>query len=155
MYSKVKKMLEMQKELDAAIYKEHNAKFSEEECKLAIIDEIGELNHELKSTWCWWKKTQKEADRKKALMELCDLWHFVMNYHYHYYSRVYDDKYLEWLDCDYEFETLSNVYKQIIETPSIELMIILTYRLDYSIDEVYDAYIEKNKVNYERLANNY
>ena len=44
---------------------------------MAILDEIGELTHELKANWCWWKKTQAPVDNEKVLGELVDIWHFA------------------------------------------------------------------------------
>jgi dimeric dUTPase (all-alpha-NTP-PPase superfamily) len=45
-----------------------------------ILDEVGELTHELKANWCWWKKTQPPVDEKKVLGELVDIWHFVLSW---------------------------------------------------------------------------
>lgn len=39
----------------------------EEKLNLAILDEIGELTHELKANWCWWKKSQAPVDNEKVL----------------------------------------------------------------------------------------
>ncbi|WP_302130773.1 dUTP diphosphatase, partial [Holdemanella biformis] len=64
----IKKMLQMQAKLDEAIMDEYGLeKLDEENLKMAILDEIGELTHELKANWCWWKKTQEPVDMGKVL----------------------------------------------------------------------------------------
>ena len=62
----IKKMLVMQAKLDEAIMKEYGLIcIYEENLSFAILDEVGELTHELKANWCWWKKTQAPVDEKK------------------------------------------------------------------------------------------
>ena len=69
----------MQRTLNENILNEFGEEaMTEEKLELAIIDELGELTHELKGDWCWWKKTQKPVDRKRVLEELVDVYHFVM-----------------------------------------------------------------------------
>ena len=61
----IKEMLQMQAKLDEAIMKEYGLKeIDEEKLSFAILDEVGELTHELKANWCWWKKTQAPVDRR-------------------------------------------------------------------------------------------
>jgi dimeric dUTPase (all-alpha-NTP-PPase superfamily) len=38
---------------------------------------------------------------------------------------------------------------------SLYYLIFLTEKLGFTFDEIYDAYIEKNKVNYERMKEGY
>ena len=62
----IKEMLQMQKKLDEAIMKEYGlTEINEENLRMAILDEVGELTHELKGNWCWWKKTQAPVDTDK------------------------------------------------------------------------------------------
>ena len=77
----LKEMFQMQRTLNENILNEFGEEvMTEEKLELAIIDELGELTHELKGNWCWWKKTQKPVDRKRELEELVDVYHFVMTY---------------------------------------------------------------------------
>ena len=69
-------MFLMQETLNQNILKEFGQdSMTKEKLQLAIIDELGELTHELKGNWCWWKKTQKPVDRKRVLEELVDVYH--------------------------------------------------------------------------------
>lgn len=66
-YDLIKEMLQMQAKLDKAIMDEYGLeKLDEENLRMAILDEVGELTHELKGEWCWWKKTQAPVDEKKS-----------------------------------------------------------------------------------------
>lgn len=61
----IKEMLQMQAKLDKAIMDEYGLeKLDEENLRMAILDEVGELTHELKGEWCWWKKTQPQGDEE-------------------------------------------------------------------------------------------
>lgn len=76
---KIFEMLKMQQAYDETVFKAHGIKGYaqiEENIQSAMIDEIGELNHELKADWCWWKKTQTPKDMIKVLEELADVMHF-------------------------------------------------------------------------------
>ena len=45
----------------------------------ALFDELGEVNHEIKGLWSWWKLSQKAPDQQKVLEELSDVTHFVLS----------------------------------------------------------------------------
>lgn len=158
MNEKINEMLEMQKALDDYITKNNGiTKIEKSRLQMALIDEIGELTHELKGDWCWWKKTQKPVDRNKVLEELVDVWHFALSYHNHFGGVL-----TRWLEKDYIEQIIYNmdvhdiIYHMITEN-SIKLFICveLTYKLGFEIDDVYKAYIEKNKENYERQKRGY
>lgn len=158
----IKDMIERQKRLDIAMYGSNNASYDRERTRLALIDEIGELNHELKAVWCWWKKTQKPVDREKVLGELADLWHFVLNIFYHEYPYVTDDflnKSVTIEGVDIAQLNVSTIYYSLIDLYQdnwiLKNMFILSLRLGFTFEEVYEAYKEKNEINYLRIKNNY
>ena len=158
----LKEMFTMQKALNEAILKEFGQdSISEGKLMLAIVDELGELTHELKGDWCWWKKTQPPVDGQRVLEELVDIWHFVMTWELFQDARGIDfimKKYNFYINrfgtgitgsvgyfianVDYEFEILP-------------MLLDLTERLGFSFDEVYQEYLKKNKENYDRLARGY
>lgn len=159
MIEKLKEMLEMQRVLDANIYETHGVEYNEEKTYMALFDELGELNHELKPTWCWWKKTVKPLDREKVLEELVDVWHFALSIYYHNYDEVYEDE----LNIDYqkEFDGVSFgwLYNKIINAGFRDrillLQLALTYKLGFTFDDVYEAYKKKNEENWNRLKRGY
>lgn len=158
----LKEMFTMQKALNEAILKEFGKdSISEGKLMLAIVDELGELTHELKGDWCWWKKTQPPVDGQRVLEELVDIWHFVMTWELFQDARGIDfimKKYNFYINqfgtgitgsvgyfitnVDYEFEKLP-------------MLLDLTKCLGFSFDEVYQEYINKNRENYDRLARGY
>ena len=158
MNEKIKEMLEMQKALDDYITKNNGiTKIEKSRLQMALIDEIGELTHELKGDWCWWKKTQKPVDRNKVLEELVDVWHFALSYHNHF-----DGVLFRWLEKDYIEQRIYNMdvhdiisYLIIDNCYKLYRCVELTYKLGFEIDDVYKAYIEKNKENYERQKRGY
>lgn len=163
----IDEMLMMQKKLDEAIMEEYGLKRIEEwKLNLAILDEVGELNHELKGNWCWWKKTQPKVDREKVLGELVDIWHFVLSYQNHFnygeegiksaYMFKRNSKNILNLLTTKEFK-LSETFADLIalRCDKLETLIAITEYLGFTIEQVYEAYCGKNKINYQRLENGY
>lgn len=163
----IKEMLQMQKKLDEAIMKEYGLnEIDEENLRMAILDEVGELTHELKGNWCWWKKSQAPVDDKKVLGELVDIWHFVLNYQNHFNSG-------EEMLCSYlnEKEMSSTLLERLraktinlpfalshlvyYKSSIITVLVSITEYLGFTIEQVYKAYCDKNKVNYQRLKEGY
>lgn len=163
----IKEMLQMQAKLDEAIMKEYGLTcIDEEKLRFAIIDEVGELTHELKGNWCWWKKTQAPVDRKKVLGELVDIWHFVLSWQNHFKDGeegminaravVRNSKRILNLIKTKEYrlsEELSDLAAW--ELCKVERLIAITEYLCFTIEQVYKAYCDKNKINYQRLKEGY
>lgn len=157
----IKEMLQMQEKLDEAIMKEYElTEITREQLEMAILDEVGELTHELKGQWCWWKKTQAPVDDNKVLGELVDIWHFVLSYTYNYSDVRFT--HLDWIvgkginTCIQE--GLACSLANIINAQYMDklfYLIAVSLCLGFSIEDVYKAYCEKNKVNYQRLKEGY
>lgn len=163
----IKEMLQMQAKLDESIMKEYGLdEIDEENLRMAILDEVGELTHELKANWCWWKKTQAPVDKEKVLGELVDIWHFVLSYQNHFNSG-------EEMLCSYlnEKEMSSTLLERLrvktINLPFalshlvyykcsiIAVLVAISEYLGFTIEQVYEAYCGKNKINYQRLKEGY
>lgn len=163
----IRKMLKMQAKLDEAIMKEYGLdEIDEEKLNMAILDEVGELTHELKANWCWWKKSQAPVDNEKVLGELVDIWHFILSWQNHFMSgeeglrkekvMVENIKQYVW--------GMKNIKKEFVyvltDLPSftdsrVEALIAITEYLGFTIERVYEAYCGKNKINYQRLKEGY
>lgn len=166
-YDLIKEMLDMQEKLDEAIMKEYGlTEIDEENLRMAILDEVGELTHELKANWCWWKKTQAPVDRKKVLGELVDVWHFVLSLQNHFKDgeeglrkeKVMVEKIKQYV------WGMKNIKKEFVyvltDLPSftdsrVEALIAITEYLGFEVEQVYEAYCRKNKINYQRLKEGY
>ena len=169
----IKEMLEMQKELDKEIMESHKIiELTQEQLTIAMMDEVGELIHELKGNWCWWKFTQPEVDREKVLGELVDIWHFVLSFINNFTDKNYKHwngwleplldeeeikKVSEWSRADKCLDTLVEYIKMLIEW-SVNYgfrLAVLTEYLGFTIEDVYHAYMAKNKINHERVEQGY
>lgn len=166
-YDLIKEMLQMQKKLDEAIMEEYGLnEIDEENLRMAILDEVGELTHELKANWCWWKKTQAPVDKQKVLGELVDIWHFVLSYQNHF--NFGEEARLSYLNEEElsngmlkrlrtKKSNLSKVLTRLVifESSIIPVLIAITEYLGFTIEQVYEAYSDKNKINYQRLKEGY
>lgn len=169
---KVIHMFNMQNKLNENILKEYGQDvMTKEKLSMAIIDEIGELTHELKGSWCWWKKTQKPVNQKRVLEELVDVYHFVMTWEMKYNSNINHEfnsnKVLDSLfyyatdiilfnEKKLNRESISSKISCIVsEENKYDALLELTKMLGFTFDNVYLEYLNKNKENYERLASGY
>ena len=163
----IKEMLQKQAKLDKTIMDEYGLdEIDEEKLSFAILDEVGELTHELKANWCWWKKTQAPVDDNKVLGELVDIWHFVLSWQNHFnhgekgientcmFKR--NSKNILSLMRNNEFG-LTVAFSDLVSWKwnKLERLIAITEYLGFTIEQVYEAYCDKNKVNYQRLESGY
>ena len=163
----IKEMLPMQSRLDKSIMSAYGlTDINKKDLKMAILDEIGELTHELKGEWCWWKKTQAPVDEEKVLGELVDIWHFVLSYqNYFNFGKETLDSYLN--EKEYSDTYLERFREEYLSLPIaltllvndgnyiIEMLIAITEHLGFTVEQVYFAYCGKNKINYQRLKEGY
>lgn len=163
----IKEMLKMQAKLDKAIMDEYGLEeLDEGKLNLAILDEVGELTHELKGNWCWWKKTQPQVDKSKVLGELVDVWHFILSWQNHFNKgeeELRKEKIMIENVKQYVWG-LKNLQKEfgyvLTDLPCssdsrVEALIAITEYLGFTIEDVYKAYCDKNKINYQRLESGY
>lgn len=163
----IKQMLPMQAKLDKSIMSAYGlTEIDEENLRMAILDEVGELTHELKGDWCWWKKTQAPVDDKKVLGELVDVWHFVLSYQNHF---INGEKGIEYT-CTFKRNSknilnlmrnnefgLTVAFSDLVSWKwnKLERLTAITEYLGFTIKDVHQAYCGKNKINYQRLKEGY
>lgn len=166
-YDLIKEMLQMQAKLDKAIMKEYGLIcIDETNLSFAILDEVGELTHELKGKWCWWKKTQPQVDEEKVLGELVDIWHFVLSWQnnfndgeegllaYEQLMEKVDDN--RWSIEEYGKGIVIKLADlSYFSFQKVEPLIAITEYLGFTVEQVYSAYCDKNKINYQRLKEGY
>lgn len=162
MIYQLKRLLEMQKTLDSNIFKEKGIKeYPLENMKIALFVELGELMNELPTKFKYWKATAVD-NREKALVEYVDCLHFALSITYHQNVIKTDEEFKDWLDYDTRGEladeyTMAELLENIVGSKVSKLSYLLTLgnKLGFTWEEIYNAYIEKNRVNYERLKNGY
>ena len=158
MLDQLEELLEMQRVLDDAIFKEHGiTKYPVENMKLALFDELGELLHEFPTKYKHWKKTAVD-NREKGLEEYVDVMHFCLSLA-NYFG---DDKFYEYGKCNYYRNELScyifDIYQDAVyeyDSSILEDLFYLGNYFGFTWDEIYSTYKKKNAVNYERLRSGY
>lgn len=160
MKEKVLEILKMQEALDNSFMKYmDNDKLDIEKVRMALFDELGEVNHEMKAEWCYWKKSQKPVNRDKLKEELSDVWHFALTLHrlkngFTFKNGVLNG--IKWVDeCTSWFGIIEIINRIDYVDNVIYYVILLTEKLGFTFDEMYQAYIDKNKVNYQRIKEGY
>ena len=148
----IKKMLEAQKELDAALFEKGGLKeYPIEQIKTAYRVELGEALQEWKS-FKYWNKNKGIIDINKLLEEWSDCLHFALsleneikNYNYEEVFKYYD-KY----DLYEIIDKCFTIYGSVLGDT-----IALGLKLGFTLDQLEEAYYKKNKINWDRIANNY
>lgn len=159
MKEKIIEMLHIQEALDKSFMEYKGLdKLDIRKVKCALRDELGEVNHEMKGDWCYWKKIQPLVELNKVKEELADVWHFSLSLH-----RLYNGIDYDCVEYDMMKQYYSDRYNwdDVLASMCIPFndilyeCIILTEKLGFTFDEMYDAYMEKNKENYERMKRGY
>ncbi len=160
----IEKLLHMQKQLDQHIESEHGLENEDLVDKkiLALLVETGELANETRSFKFWSKKSPSEKD--VILEEYVDGIHFILSLGLEMGLKEIDLEENHTPSGDLN-EQFLKVYKAIIdlrEERSVRHFFTLFNQylslgeiLGFSSREVFDAYVEKNNVNYERQKEGY
>lgn len=128
---------------------------------LALKTELFELINEIES-FKWWKKNK---GKEHILEEGCDVLHFLLS--------LANDNEIEFIDVDTNTDMVDmemNELLGIMDSLTLDMFIekdytglnfllkllsIVLYKKGYNANDLYNAYISKNKVNHERQDNNY
>lgn len=159
MKEKIIEMLKIQEALDKSFmeYMGRTEPLTVEEVSVALFDECGELCHALKTGWCYWKKSEEPVNREEVKEELADVLHFALTLHRiqlgFNFSEDDFDMYEDWLILQNWFGVL--IYLCSTDQFHLYKTIILIEKLGFTFDEIYEAYITKNKENYERMKRGY
>lgn len=158
------KLYTMQRELDAHIQDNHQLQQDNliEKKILALLVEIGELANETRCFKFWSLKSP--ATKEKILEEFVDGIHFILslgiecgfeendlNFGNPYFENLTEQflSVFEWVNKFKAAQTFENFEKLF------SAYILLAELLGFSSDEIEQAYIQKNEVNYERQQNGY
>lgn len=145
----IKKMLEAQKELDKANMKKGGlTEYPLEMVQTAYRVELGELLQEWKQ-FKFWKLNKGEIDREKMLEEWADCMHFALSLFIQEEIEEDISEYCSYLETYEIIERCFNLYFVLENTLALGL------KLGYTLEELEQAYWKKNKINWERINNNY
>ena len=164
----IKEMMKLQKALDIRVRENNEIELDKDltlDKFLALKTELYELINELES-FKYWKKNK---GKDHILEEACDTLHFILS--------LAIDKEVDMNIEEKEIKELGEVDKIetnellamsdflisdcMIDNDWIALKLVLTIilivlrRVGFDKEDLYNAYIEKNKVNHQRQDNNY
>ena len=160
----IKKMLEAQKELDKAhMEKGGLTEYPLEMVQTAYRVELGELLQEWKQ-FKFWKLNKGKVNREKMLEEWADCMHFALsleNYnicpnegYYDYISKHAEEDIEKYLYAENDiYIVLKRCFTDFDYI--VEYTIILGLKLGFTMEELEQAYWKKNKINWERIKNDY
>lgn len=158
-----KKLFDMQKELDTYIETNHNVKQAEllDKKILALLVEVGELANETRCFKFWSKK--KPSERDVIIEEYVDGIHFLLslglNKNFTFSPSEAKEKKS---DLTEQFNQVFSTIISFRHQSNIEAYnemfneyITLGNMLEFTQDDIYQAYIEKNEVNHQRQNTDY
>jgi dimeric dUTPase (all-alpha-NTP-PPase superfamily) len=160
----IKKLYNLQKELDAHIKTNHQLQNDNLVDKkiLALLVEIGELANETRCFKFW--SLKPTAPKAKIIEEFVDGIHFILSLGIEcgfenneleiHNSQTGDmtDQFLKVFECVSKFKnTPSFIYYEQLFSEYLSLGL----QLGFSHHDIEDAYLQKNEVNFERQENGY
>ncbi|CBH40490.1 dUTP diphosphatase [Mycoplasmopsis agalactiae] len=165
----LKKIFEMQRELDKAIINRNDVDASSsnitqaefDEMKLlATLVETAEFANEVQSFKYW--KANKTINREKALEEFADILHFIGSFAYKYNVEPDIEPLILSNNVNRQicllFSTISSAINNLNKYVIAQMLAIalgVAKLLNYSEDEIIHWYYVKNKKNYERIKERY
>lgn len=161
MIKQLLELLEMQRTLDNAILvKKGVIEYPLEKMKIALFVELGELMNEFSTKFKYWKSSAVD-NREKGLIEYVDCLHFVLSLCTQ--QKDFTTNGLEFDNCKlYGKDSLARFLIFIglqVEHGNYKTALYDLFKigndLGFSWQEIYDAYMKKNKINYERLRSGY
>ena len=152
----IKKMLEAQKELDAALFQKGGLKkYPIDQIETAYRVELGEALQEWKA-FKYWKKNKGIIDTNKLLEEIADCLHFALSLE----SKIKNYNLEEVTEEDFKDYAKYDLYEIIDRCFTIYGAVLgdtiaLGLCLGFTLEQLEEAYYKKNKINWDRIANNY
>ncbi|ATP59961.1 dUTP diphosphatase [Mesomycoplasma dispar] len=128
---------------------------------IAAIVEIAEFANEIESFKYW--KVNKKSNYEKTIEEYVDAIHFLVSACIHFETKqVFETKFVKNKDINEQFKQVFILASQFLQNKKIEILVELfefflgfIEILDWTIDQVIEAYLEKYKKNLERIKNQY
>jgi len=155
----------MQAELDKYILINHELAEVDtyERRVIALLVELGELANETRCFKYW--STKLPSEREIILEEYVDGIHFLVSLGNTLRVELNEDmfkRHIKDIDINKQFIALFSGIASLSTNIKVDHYnevfnnyINLGYSLGFDLDEIYQGYIEKNKVNYERQESNY
>ena len=158
-------LFERQRKFDEFIHKKHQLTYKKVfmETKLALFVELAELANEVKSFKFW--SIKGSGPKEKILEEYIDGLHFItslclmkkINPIFNIDTKVKRTltkqeitiKFLDLFKKIYKLNSKNSLIKWFIK------FLNFGFCLNFSLNKILNAYVKKNKINYQRQENNY
>lgn len=158
-------LFEQQKKFDEFVHKKHRLTYKKifMETKLALFVELAELANEVKSFKFW--SIKGSSSKEKILEEYVDGLHFITSlclikkikpiFIINIKNKIILTKHeitIKFLDLFkriYKLNSKNSLIKWFIK------YLNFGFCLNFSLNEILNAYMKKNKINYRRQKNNY
>lgn len=175
--SKWSHMLDVQENLDKQIRQEYGITYTDmynrNYYSYALMYLLGELSHELKAYWPWHEKTVEPVDTMKVKDKFIDCLQIILSWQNATWERVVETNYglyqpviKAWNAYRRDESTTVPMAARYVNgipkwcgfsyvEPPVGAIIRLMNGLGFNIEEVYNAYMTKNRTNHERQDNGY
>lgn len=154
----------MQDDYELKVYEKYGiTEYPFSENKLALLVELGELANEIKTFKYWKNPENRECDMSKLREEFADCMHFALSLEDITdiaKMDVSDDKFVSILDDPEKGVTINDLFNSIFFSVTTDNNILLNIiylgkSLGLTMNDIVVEYVKKNKINHERLENNY
>ncbi|MFV0424792.1 MAG: dUTP diphosphatase [Bacilli bacterium] len=156
-------IVDLQKKLDDSIHNKHQKTYEEtfRHRKLALLVELGELANEVRSFKYW--SIKPASPNEVILEEFVDCLHFTVSLgigmdikfnELQISERQTDDinlLFIETIDSVVKLDSINNKTYYTM----FDYIFSLAKELGFNSNEIFDSYINKNKINHKRQENSY
>lgn len=151
-------MIELQKVIDQKIFRKFGVSYEDVDLESALLDEVGELNHEIKPTRCWWKEHPGVIDSAKVLEEFVDCIHVILMMaigedSVNSLMLGFEAAHKEVPEFIESYNPLDLMQDNIMDAGYV--MYVLAKKLRFDWFDVYQAYKQKNAENHHRAETGY
>ena len=159
----INELYNIQEKLNKRIIKEHD--LCEKDLRtdrfMALLVELGELANETRCFKYW--SLKPASDKKVILEEFSDVLHFLLTIgisldkpQLSFYDKESEKSLSElFLSMYNDVNVIKNLNTKFVYIRLYNTLMLIGKRLGFSEEEIYNSYLEKNKINHKRQDNGY
>ena len=159
----INELYNIQEKLNKRIIKEHDLceKDLRNDRFMALLVELGELANETRCFKYW--SLKPASDKKVILEEFSDVLHFLLTIgisldkpQLSFYDKESEKSLSElFLSMYNDVNVIKNLNTKFVYIRLYNTLMLIGKRLGFSEEEIYNSYLEKNKINHKRQDNGY
>lgn len=154
----INELYTIQEELNNRIIKEHNLKNKDlrDDRFMALLVELGELANETRSFKYW--SLKKPSPKAVIMEEFSDVLHFLLTIgldlekpRLSFYDRESDKNLTQlFLSMYNDINIIRTLKSKFVYIRLYNTFMLIGEKLGFSEQDIYDSYLEKNKINHKR-----